>query len=573
MRQRLRSDSNTTHVDRARGSVIVLVLVLVLLAAPAVAAAPAAPPSPKPAPGPMFPRIPTTQGTPPPGLATPRAAVQSYLITARAARYEEASRYLDLSEVPEEIRAERGPRLAREMKIVLDQRLWIDLEALSDHPDGMQDDGLDPSRDRVGVIENPEGIYEINVRRTEGPEGVEEWRFSPGTVHRIEVLYGQFGYGPLLDWLPDWATRMRVGNIMGWQWIGLIALAAFAILLSRLMTRSVLWVVFLIARNTDPDFRNRIVESARPPLRLAAMLCFVVVGAHWLRLSVPAKRNLGHVVAALLLVLITWLVMRFIDFTTSRTLDKMAAQGRRSGVTTLVLIRRIAKVVTLVIAGLAGLQNLGFNITGLLAGFGIVGAAVALAAQKTIENVFGGLVLTADEPMRIGDLCRFGGKEGTVEDIGLRSTRFRTRDRTVLSVPNAEMCTIQIENLALRDRIRLQAVLKLRYETSVEQLGATLERIRRLLSEDPRVSPSDIRVRFVALGEYSLDIEVEAYVLTTDQSAFLEIREDLFLKIMKIVAECGTEFAFPSQTLYMAQEPGPDAAAPARGAADKPASS
>src|SRR5262249_52278882 len=159
--------------------------------------------------------------------------------------------------------------------------------------------------DRVGQIENAQGIYEINVRRTEGPFGAPEWRFSPGTVHRIEGLYAQVGYGPLLAWLPDWAPRVRFRHGMVWHWGALVLLVSRAVLLGRLLTRAVLGVVFLFSRRTDPEFRNRIVESARPPLRLGAMLAFVVIGAQWLRLSVPARHRLGHIVVALILVLVT----------------------------------------------------------------------------------------------------------------------------------------------------------------------------------------------------------------------------------------------------------------------------
>jgi len=527
-------------------------------AAPRPATAPASAPAPPPSSAASQPFLPgrmatalAAAGSVQPGLGSPRAAVQSYIVAARAGNYTEAARYLDLSEIPEEIRAERGPRLAREMKIVLDQKLWIDLEALSDRPDGVQDDGLDPRRERVGVIEGATGIYDITLRRTPTEGGEGEWRFSPGTLERIERLYAEIGYGPILNWVPDWATRMRLGNVMLWQWMALIVLAALAAVLSKLLTRGILALVFLISRRTDPDFQNRIVESARPPLRLAAILAFVVIGAQWLRLSVPAKRFLGNILIGLLLVLLTWMALRLIDFATSRTLDKLAAQGRRSGVTTLILMRRMAKAVVLIVAGLAGMQNLGFNISGLLAGFGIAGAAVALAAQKTIENLFGGIVLSTDEPVRIGDLCRFGDKQGTVEDIGLRSTRIRTADRSVVSVPNAVMSTVQIENLALRDRFLLLTTLRLRAETTVGQLTATLDGIREALAGDPRVSPNEMRVRFIGFGDYSLDIEIYAYVLTTEQPTFYEIREDLLLRIMKVIAECGPGLALPSQTLYM----------------------
>jgi MscS family membrane protein len=353
---------------------------------------------------------------------------------------------------------------------------------------------------------------------------------------------------------------MRVGNVQAWQWIALLLLLALGILASQTLTRAVYAAVHLFGRRTEPEFRKRLLESVRLPVRLATTLAVVTLGSLWLHLSVPARRNLGHVGIGLLLALIAYALMKLVDLAVSRTLERLQAQGRRSGVSTLVLLRRCLKGVIVAVAGLALLQNLGFNVTGLLTGFGIAGAAIALAAQKTLENLFAGLVLAADEPVRIGDLCRFGNQQGIVEDIGLRSTRIRTFDRSVIYVPNAEMSTIQIENLAVRDRMRLLTTLSLRYETTQEQLTAVLGGIRELLAKDERVAPEDLRVRFVAFGPYSLDVEVMAYVLTTDFATFLEIREDLYLRIMRIVRESGTGFAFPSQTLYVAPDPGRGAA-------------
>jgi MscS family membrane protein len=494
------------------------------------------------------------------GLATPRSAVQGYLIAARAARYAEAAHYLELSGIPERDRNTRGPLLARELKIVLDQKLWIDVESLSDLPEGNLDDGLRPDLERIGAIQSPRGVFGIALGRIPGPDGDLEWRFTPGTLERVEILYSEFGYGPLLSLLPDWATRMRVGNVQAWQWIALLLLLALGILASQTLTRAVYAAVHLFGRRTEPEFRKRLLESVRLPVRLATTLAVVTLGSLWLHLSVPARRNLGHVGIGLLLALIAYALMKLVDLAVSRTLERLQAQGRRSGVSTLVLLRRCLKGVIVAVAGLALLQNLGFNVTGLLTGFGIAGAAIALAAQKTLENLFAGLVLAADEPVRIGDLCRFGNQQGIVEDIGLRSTRIRTFDRSVIYVPNAEMSTIQIENLAVRDRMRLLTTLSLRYETTQEQLTAVLGGIRELLAKDERVAPEDLRVRFVAFGPYSLDVEVMAYVLTTDFATFLEIREDLYLRIMRIVRESGTGFAFPSQTLYVAPDPGRGAA-------------
>ena len=495
-------------------------------------------------------------------LATPRSAVHGFFAAARATRYSDAAKFLDLSEVPEPQREKRAPVLARELKVVLDQHLWVDLESLSEQPEGERDDGLPPDRDRVGVIQTDRGAFAINLQRMIAADGRGEWRFTAGTVERAGVLYTETGYAAVLSWLPEWATGMRVGNVEGWQWLALLVLTALAVLISKIVTRLIYSAVRALTKKTEPEFRNRMLESVRPPVQLISALGVVALGAVYLRLSVPAKRTLGHIGVALLVALVAWTLMRLVDLAISRTLAKLQAEGRRSGVSTLVLMRRVLKGVVVVVAVLALLQNLGFNVTGLLAGFGIAGAAIALAAQKSIEGLFAGLVLSADEPVRIGDFCRVGTQQGTVEDIGLRSTRIRTLNRTVVSVPNSELASVHIENYASRDRIRLLTTLNLRYETTQAQLTSVLEGLRTLLAADQRVSPKDLRVRFVSFGAYSLDVEVVAYILTIDYPTFLAIQEELFLRFMTVVSGSGTDFAFPSQTLYMAHDARSEAGAP-----------
>jgi MscS family membrane protein len=223
------------------------------------------------------------------------------------------------------------------------------------------------------------------------------------------------------------------------------------------------------------------------------------------------------------------------------------------------LAQRAAKVVILVLGLLTVLDVLGINVTALVAGLGVGGIAVALAAQKTVEHLFGGLTLIADQPVKVGDYCRFGDQSGTVERIGLRSTRLRTLDRTVVSVPNGDFANMRLENFAERDRIWLRATLGLRYDTTPDQLRHVLVRLRELLYAHPRVDPDPARVRFVGFGAYTLDVEIFAYVRTADINEFLGVREDLYLRIMDVVAASGTGFAFPSQTHYTSTE-GVDAA-------------
>ena len=197
---------------------------------------------------------------------------------------------------------------------------------------------------------------------------------------------------------------------------------------------------------------------------------------------------------------------------------------------------------------------------GIIAGLGVGGLAIALAAQPTIENLIGGLNLFADKPIRVGDFCRCGeDEEGTVEAIGIRSTRIRGLDRTLTAIPNAELSKMSIVNLGQRDRMLIRSVIGVRYETSPEQLRYLLVKIRESLLRHPRIHPEPVRARLIGFGTSSLDIEVFAYATTKDRAEFLGIQEDVFLRVMDIVKECGTSFAFPSQTIYFAREDGLDA--------------
>jgi MscS family membrane protein len=220
---------------------------------------------------------------------------------------------------------------------------------------------------------------------------------------------------------------------------------------------------------------------------------------------------------------------------------------------------KAGKVAILGFALLMLLQNLGLNITGLLAGLGVGGLAVALAAQKTVENLFGGISLILDQPVRVGDYCRYGDKTGTVEDIGLRSTRVRSLDRTIVSIPNAEFAYLQLENFARRDKIRFTTRLRLRYDTTPDQLRYVLAEVRKLLLSHPRIESDPARVRFVECNEWSLDLEVFAFVTTTDGNEELAVREDLLLRLMDIVAAAGTGFALPTSTVRLGRDRGNDA--------------
>ena len=173
--------------------------------------------------------------------------------------------------------------------------------------------------------------------------------------------------------------------------------------------------------------------------------------------------------------------------------------------------------------------------------------AIALAAQKTIEDLFGGISVISDRPILVGDVCHFGGRTGTVMHIGLRSTRIRTPDRTVISVPNGQFATMTLENISGRDKIWFHPTLNLRRDTASDQLLQVLVSFREILTGHPKVETGKIPVRFVGVGPYSLDVEVNAYVKTADYDEFLAVQQELLLRILQAVEQAGTRLAVPLQ--------------------------
>ena len=493
-----------------------------------------------------------------PDRGTPRVTAVGYLSACREGDYERAARYLDLRRIDPADRASQGPELARKLKVVLDRTLWVPVDELSDEPEGQRDDPLGPNREGVGVIEARAGNVRVELQRVPNEAGAPVWLFAAATVAHVPELYDEFGYGPLERFLPEAFFEFRLLEVLLWQWLALLALVFFSWVLSYLVSRGIMMVLKPLVARTQTDLDDRLFESALPPLRLVLTILFFWVGTLPLGLAVPARELLGAAERALVLVGFAWLVIRLVDVVSEAVEQRLEARGEKSAVPLVSPSRKAVKAVIFLVAFVAILDNFGFNVTALVAGLGVGGIAVALAAQKSIENLFGGVMLYADRPVRVGEFCRFGDKVGTVEYIGLRSTRVRTLDRTLVTVPNAEFSALQLENFARRDFIRLYTTIGLRYETTPDQLRHILVETRRLLYAHPMISNDPARVRFVGFGAYSLDLEVFAYATTNDWAEFLGIREDVYLRIMDLVQASGTGFAFPSQTLYLAKDGGLD---------------
>ncbi|GIW42576.1 MAG: hypothetical protein KatS3mg076_3153 [Candidatus Binatia bacterium] len=507
-------------------------------------------------------RLAAAQETAPPEVVlearTPQSAMHAYLEAARAGDWEKAAEFLDTRALPPAVRKLPPTTLARQLKVVLDRTLWVDLGALSDEPEGFRDDGLPKNRDLVGTITLDKKKVPVLLERLPGPEGTRVWRISSATVAQIPTLYEAFGYGKLGEILPPLFFEFRLAEVQLWQWIALLGLVVLSAVFSWILTVAVFRLLQTIVARSKTEIDDRLLALAASPFRLLVAVALFALGTAPLGLALPVERTLGGLEKALAIVAVTWLLARLVDLLAQAAQDRLTARGQTLALSVLPLGRRVVKVLVVFLALLAALQNFGINVTGVLAGLGIGGLAVALAAQKTVENVFGGLTLILDQPVRVGDFCRFGDRVGTVEDVGLRSTRIRTLDRTVVTIPNADFSGMQLENFARRDRIWYHPKIGLRYETSPDQLRYVLVEIKKMLVAHPKVEKDPARIRFVGFGACSLDLEIFAYIRTNDYNEFLAIQEDLNLRIMDIVAASGTGFAFPSQTAYLATDSGLD---------------
>jgi MscS family membrane protein len=378
---------------------------------------------------------------------------------------------------------------------------------------------------------------------------------------RIDEWYAGLGDWSLRD-LPAALLRSGPGGLLAWQWLALPVFVLACWLAGRLLGWITLALLRPVASRTRAAWDDILVARLGGPLIAAWALAAAKLALPTLVLYPPGEKSVTAVLRAGVLVVVFWALWRCVDAAVDHV--QGSAWGRLGSSTrSLVQIgERLGKTALIGLALVAVLAEFGYPVAGLLAGLGIGGIAVALAAQKTVENLFGSLALAADPPFGVGDFVRVEDFVGTVEAIGLRSTKIRTLDRTLISLPNGRLADMRLESLAARDRMRLACTVGLVYSTGAGQMREVLQGLEEVLRGHPRLWPDAVVVRFKALGSSSLDIEVMAWFQTAEWSEFQLIRQEILLRFMEVVERAGTSFAFPTRTIHlMGDRPasGPDA--------------
>jgi len=369
--------------------------------------------------------------------------------------------------------------------------------------------------------------------------------------------------------LPPWAYTKYLSGVAVWQWIALPVVFALSMLGGYVFVAIFARLLTPLARRTSTTWDDELIVAQRGPAALffGTMLFWSVEPVLALRRAASAR--VGDVVDVLLVVSVFWGLIKLLDVLGKRVALRIAktneARGRSGGLSLVAISTKAAKVLLVIFGFILVLGQVGIEVKGIITGLGIGGIAVALASQKTLENLFGSFTLGVDRPLHIGDYVKVDDLVGTVEQIGLRSTRIRTLDRTLVTMPNGRLSEMRIENYGERDRLRLHAEIGILYSTPTKVIRQIVQEMRSYLAERPDAHPHDIRVHLVSFADSALILEVMVWCEQTGWLEFLSWREETMLGLMEIVEKNGSSIAFPTRTIHV--EPSGAALSPAARAA------
>jgi MscS family membrane protein len=474
---------------------------------------------------------------------SPRASLAEFFALTRKGKYAEAAAFLDLAPAQQA----GGAELSRRLQAVLDRFLWIDLESLSPLAQGDEQDGLPPGVDQLGTIRVGDRAEPVRILRKETLEG-RRWLFSQSTIGRIDDWYESMGDLWVRRHLPDWLLRVGPAKLLRWQWLALPLLLAMAYVLARLIGWPARKLAARLGARSRVTWDDAVLKRLGGFWTLIWMWIVLQALLPWLELSPAADVLAERFLRAVALVTLFGVLYRAVDVLGEGSKTASWTLGSPSARSALSIAMRSAKVAVVVLGATSALIELGYPMPSVLAGLGIGGIALALAAQKTVENLFGSVSLAADEAIRLGDSVRIDNIQGTVEGIGLRSTRLRTPERTLVTIPNGLLAGLRIESLTARDRMRLACTLGLAYGTTSAQIRQVLESCERILRAQPKIWPHDLFVRFKELGGSSLDVEVLAWFETTWEE-FTLIRQEVLLQFLEAVEGAGATLATSTPTI------------------------
>ncbi len=481
------------------------------------------------------------------GRETPRGTVQGFMRAITSDDYDLAANYLDGRYLAETQMANRD--VVEHLVQTLDSggRLFPDLQ-LSDTPEGNLSDNLPREVDKVGEIQLMNERFDILVTRRESDEGVVFWQISGQTLEQLPSKVAQTK--TLAEQLN--LVRDDMDNHQK-QWLEVLAVILLVVAMCLIFYVAV-WLLYMISKFLYTNIRKkpyRVTPSVIMPLALifVAMLLPEVM----VRVGVPLtlRSSFGRIKDIVAWGATAWLVLRLLDSVFRRAEANSLKRGRPEQVSILNLLRKIAKVFMVILAIIIIFGNLGFDLTTGIAALGVGGLALAFGAQKTIENLIGSVVVVADRPVHVGDYCKFGTYEGTVIDIGIRSTRIRTLNRTIVTVPNGEFSALQIENFTARDMFWFLHNLFIKRTADLAEVERMIADLQGFLASHSLTNDEWNQVWIKELRQDCYVIEMRAYIPAAGAQEFYDKQSQLILQVLKFLENYQVEHALPSQTVVL----------------------
>ncbi|MDA1073933.1 MAG: mechanosensitive ion channel family protein [Proteobacteria bacterium] len=470
---------------------------------------------------------------------TPQGTMLGYQRAILDGDFERAARFLDLRNLKEPAASTDPQTLARQLKVILERALELDATALSSRQPGRLDDGLPEYRELLGEAQTARGPIFLYLHRVPD-DRVPIWKVANRTVDEIPALHQEFAYTGLAAWLEK---RLPPVSFLGAELFKFVTALIFAALAwLPLYLLGIGTARLLTAKN--PKMYPAVRRFFSVPMTLLLVSLVVVLTITNLGLSSTALKIAdAHTMPTIAAV---WCLLAAITLVRDVYRERLEQREQIRSIPLIYPISTSIKVLLVVLATIMWLNNVGYEISTLLAGLGIGGVAVALVLQKPLEDVFGAITLYMQQPVKIGDFCQVGAITGTVQDISLRTTRIRTLEDTVVAVPNARMAAESINNLSVRTKILYSLTLTLSVDTTAAQLRMILDKIENLLKNHGNVITEGARVRFANFGTFGLEIKPFAYVDTTVFAEFLITAEQLNLSIMEIIEAAGARIVSPA---------------------------
>ncbi|MCG3879289.1 mechanosensitive ion channel family protein [Psychrobacter sp. Ps6] len=481
------------------------------------------------------------------GRDTPRHTVQGFISALGENDYLLASNYLNLS------KSDNPTTVVRQFKQALDAggRFQPDLQ-ISNTPEGNLTDQLPPNQENVGVINIGEKSVSLLLERVVSKENEQYWQFSSETLSSIpEVIENSE---------PTLVSRYTVDSLegkklFGYQLADLVA-ALSMIVSSFVLTYIAVWLLYHLLRMVYPRVRGvplPLPDKVILPLSVVIMALILSEVMVYAGVSVTLREPVNRFTDIASWLALTWLLLRVIDAIFTRAVNLSYKKNYTERVSILGLMRKVVKALLLIFAVIVIFGNLGFDLTTGIAALGVGGLALALGAQKTIENLVGSVVVVADSPVRIGDYCKFGTYEGTVIDIGIRSSRVRTLTRTVVTVPNGDFSSMQIENFTSRDMFRFFHQLYLKRTANIDVVFKMVKDLDEFLNEHYLTNQEWNQVNILELRQDCYVIQLQAYINANNVMEFYDKQNVVFVDVLNQVAKYDLEHALPTQQLIVNQ--------------------